>query len=178
MRRLAVAALLVIVAGSAVHAQAGDQTYGEPITIKEVTPLAEILESLEEFVGKEVRTVGYIYSMCEGMGCWLGILPSLDSDQMVKIAWNHTDVRFPIGEETTGHYVEIQGEIITAEQEAEETTSKTRVVYVCPMHPDVVSESRERCSVCNMYLQKKEIAVPEFTLIAIKGSGAIVKEKK
>jgi hypothetical protein len=189
------AALVVMVATLAM-ASPEDTKYGQPITIEEITPLADILKSPEKFIGKEVHTVGYIYEMCTGSGCWLGILPSVDSDQILKVSWMETDVRFPIGEETTGHMVHIQGEIISAEQEAEEHAAhaaeeghemehqaeaaekpESRTVYSCPMHPDVVQEDEGRCPLCNMFLKAKEVPVPSYGSLAIKGIGAVVKEK-
>ena len=195
MRRvISVAALFVMVATLAM-AGPEDKKYGKPITIKEVTPLGDILKSPEKFIGKEVHTVGYIYEMCTGSGCWLGIMPSLGSDKIVKISWMETEVRFPISDETTGHMVHIQGEIISAEQEAEvheahaaeeghemeheaeAETAETRTVYVCPMHPDVVQETEGTCPLCHMNLRAKELPLPSYGSLAIKGIGAIVKEK-
>jgi hypothetical protein len=190
-------AALVVMAATLAMAGPEDTKYGKPITIKEVTPLGDILKSPEKFIGKEVHTVGYIYEMCTGSGCWLGILPSVDSDQILKVSWMETDVRFPIGEETTGHMVHIQGEIISAEQEAEEHAvhaaeeghemehaaeeaaekPETRTVYFCPMHADVVQETEGTCPLCHMNLRAKEVPVPAYGSLAIKGIGAIVKEK-
>ncbi|MFC1544007.1 heavy metal-binding domain-containing protein [Gemmatimonadota bacterium] len=149
------------------------------------------------FVGREVRTAGYVYEMCTDMGCWIALLPAVDSGRMIKIAWAQTDVRFPMGEETDGHWVELQGKVITAEQEAADHEAHmaeeggehaehehtemmdTRTVYVCPMHADATSEEPGICEACGgMELQPKEVAVPTYGGIAIEGIGAIVKEKK
>lgn len=193
---MAAVLLMVSVAAAGVT---GDKHYGQPFTIEEVTPLKDILESPDDYVGKEIRTGGYIYEMCTSMGCWIGILPSLDSGEMVKIAWAETDVRFPIGEETTGRWVELQGKIVTAEQEEEAHAAhmeaegmehehaheemeghehETRTIYTCSMNcPGSESDAPGRCPMCNMELQPKEVPVPQFGDIAIEGIGAVVKEK-
>ena len=199
MKKLTIAGLAVLfMVTVAAAGTTEDKHFGKPLTIEKITPLSDIIASPADYVGKEVRTAGYIYEMCTSSGCWIGILPSIDSEDIVKISWMETEVRFPIGEETTGHYIEIQGEIITAEQEAmdheahmeaegmdaehehaeEASEGETRTVYTCPMHPDVQSESRDRCTICNMYLTPHEIALPEYSALAITGIGAIVKEKK
>jgi len=195
---LASIALLAVAAISG--AQSTEQSYGEAFTIDAVTPLDEIIESPGTYLNKEVRTAGYIYTMCDDSGCWLGILPSLDSGKMVKISYTQTDVRFPIGEETTAHYVEIQGEVITAEQEAEEHEAhmieegenpaahadehaehmapEMRTIYVCPTDTDVMSASPGACPTGGAKLVAKEIPVPEFIPLAINGRVAIVKARK
>ena len=199
MKKLTIAGLAVLfMVTVAATGMVEDKQYGEPLTIEKVTPLKDIIASPGDYVGKEVRTAGFIYEMCTSSGCWIGILPTIDSEDIVKISWMETDVRFPIGEETTGHYIEIQGVLITAEQEEadheahmeaegmeeghEEAEAApegtTRTVFTCPMHPDVQSETRDRCSICNMYLRPHEIALPEYGALAITGIGAIVKEKK
>lgn len=200
MKRSLIIMLALGLMASAAIAQSGDQQYGEAFTVETVTPLAQIIETPDQFVGKEVRTAGYIYQMCDAMGCWLGVLPNVGADKVVKIAYSHTEIRFPIGAETTGHYVEIQGEVVTAEQEAEahaehmaaeegehehgeeaehaEPTSEMRTVYMCPMHPDVASENPGSCPVCKMDLEAKEVPVPTPAAVSIMGTSAVVKAKK
>ncbi len=200
MKKTIMLALALCLVGAVAFAQSGDTKYGEPMTVEGITPLTDILESPEMYVGKEVRTAGYIYTMCDDAGCWLGVLPSVGADKVVKVAYSHTDVRFPIGEETTGHYVELQGEVVTVEQEAEEHAehmaaegeaheyaeeaehtehaTEMRTVYACPMHADVVSEDAGTCPVCKMDLEAAEIPVPAPASIAIMGASAVVKAKK
>ncbi len=202
MRKLVTASAVLLLAAIVVNAVSGDKQYGAPLTIEEVTPLADIIAAPDKFIGVEVRTAGYIFEMCTGSGCWIGLLPKVDSEHAVKISWMSTEVRFPIGEETTGHYVELQGKVITSEAEAEAhaehmeqqgqeheqkqeqehaeaASSETRTVYSCPMHEDVVQEEEEgSCPICKMNLVSREIPAPRYEMIAIEGTGAIVKEKK
>ncbi len=197
MRRVFLALLLSISVTVAAGAGPGDVHYGQPITIEKVTPLGDILASPQEYVGREVRTAGYVYEMCTSMGCWLGILPDPGSERMLKVAWYQTDVRFPIGEETTGRWIEIQGKVVTSRQEeaahavheAEEGMTEqaeeeqgaaapspaTRTVYTCPIHPDVVQATEGTCPVCKMVLEPKEVAVPSYEDLAIEGVGAVVR---
>ena len=200
MKRTIVVALALCLVGAVAIAQSSDTKYGEPMTVDGVTPLAKIIEAPDQLVGKEVRTAGYIYTMCDDAGCWLGVLPSVSADKVVKVAYSHTDVRFPIGPETMGHYVELQGEVVTVEQEAEEhaehmaaegeaheygeeaehaePAAEMRTVYACPMHADVVSEETGICPVCKMDLESKEVPVPVPASVAIMGASAVVKAKK
>lgn len=198
MKRLVVAtALLTLLLSPAVNAQSTAQTYGLPMTIQETTPLKEILDHPELFIGKEVRTFGYVYEMCTEMGCWLGLIPDLASSRMVKIAWYETEVRFPIGDETVGHVVELQGKVVSAAQEsdahaahevdegraeeaAQERTEPAakRTIFVCPMHPDVLQEAEGTCPLCKMKLVAREVAVPTYGAIAIQGVAAVVRVKR
>jgi hypothetical protein len=200
MKKCAAIAVAVCLMGTVAVAQSADQKYGKAFTVDTVTPLAKILEAPDHFVGKQVRTAGYIYTMCDDAGCWLGVLPNVGADKIVKVAYSHTDVRFPIGPETIGRYVEIQGEIVTVEQEAEahaehmaaeseahehgeeaehaEHTTEMRTVYMCPMHPDVAREESGSCPICKMDLEAKEVPVPSTAPVAIMGASAVVKAKK
>jgi len=197
---LALASIVFLVVAAAFGAQSTDQSYGESFTLEEITPLAEIMATPGKYLGTEVRTAGYIYLMCEDMGCWLGVLPSLDSGKMVKISFTQAEVVFPIGEETTTHYVELQGEVISAEQEAEEHAEhmaeegedpaahaeehaehmapEMRTIYVCPTDTGVMSASPGACPTGGAKLVAKEIPVPEFIPLAINGRAAVVKAKK
>lgn len=198
MRKLTVPFLVLLLAGTIAWSDPGDKHYGKPITIMEITPLSEIIASPDKYIGKEVHIAGYVYEMCTSSGCWLGVMPDLGSDKMVKIAWHQTDVRFPIGEDTNSHLIEIQGKVITTEQEVESheahmaemgeehaehehaeeaPAGETRIVYLCPMHPDVIQDTEGRCPICKMSLEAKEIPTPTYTGIAIEGIGAIVREK-
>lgn len=195
--RIVASALILALSAAPAGAQTGDTAYGGPLTIKEVTPLTDILAAPAKFAGKEIRTFGYVYEMCTESGCWLGILPSPGSEQMLKISWYDTEIRFPIGEETVGHVIELQGKVITAEQEGaahaaheaaagmEEAAHEAetheaaamRTIYTCPMHPDVVQDEPGNCPLCKMKLRAKEIPAPTYGNAAINGSAAVVKAR-
>ncbi len=196
---LTLVSLALLLLAAAATGQQMDATYGEAFTIDELTPLAKIIESPDAYVGKNVHTAGYVYQMCESSGCWLGLLPSIDSAELVKISFTATEVRFPIGEETATHWVEIEGEVITAEQEAaeheahmieegedpaahaeehaEQAMHEMRTIYVCAGEPAMMSETAGDCP-SGETMVAKQVPVPEFVSLAINGRGAVVKAKK
>ncbi|MBI1747319.1 MAG: DUF4920 domain-containing protein [Acidobacteria bacterium] len=45
--------------------------YGKSLTLKTVTPLAEVIEKIEKYDGKEVLLEGTISNVCQETGCWL-----------------------------------------------------------------------------------------------------------
>ena len=178
MRRLLTALAGVFLITAVASAGPGDKHYGKPLTIKEVTPLTKIIQAPEEFVGKEVRVPviylprserrrvsGYIQEMCENMGCWLGIMADPKSKKIVKVTWSGTEVRFPIGEETVGHLVEIQGKIITTKQEAEDHAAH------------MAEEGHDKMAMKMEHESQEEASGPTYVNIAIEGIGAIVKAK-
>jgi Cu(I)/Ag(I) efflux system membrane fusion protein len=42
--------------------------------------------------------------------------------------------------------------------------ASAEVVYACPMHPEVKSQTPGECPICGMYLVKKEVATRGFIL--------------
>ena len=43
-----------------------------------------------------------------------------------------------------------------AKADATKAQSEPKVTYVCPMHPEVTSDKKDRCPKCNMFLEPKK----------------------
>jgi hypothetical protein len=67
---LALSILIVLFTASA--AMSAD-TYGAGVSLKESTPIAQLLERPAGFEGKTVRIEGVIRAVCTHMGCWMAI---------------------------------------------------------------------------------------------------------
>jgi len=89
-RLVAVACLTVATTASAVlvtRALAPEQ-FGAGVTISQVTPLDSVIKTPEKFDGRTVRVEGVITSVCEEMGCWMGLAAKDTKGQptlMVKV---------------------------------------------------------------------------------------------
>jgi hypothetical protein len=46
-------------------------SYGEPITLTEVTPISTIADRAADMVGERVLVSGTVEAVCEMMGCWM-----------------------------------------------------------------------------------------------------------
>ena len=57
-------------------AMRGADTFGAAPTVKEATPVAELLAKPADFQGKTVRVEGIVTSVCTMMGCWMAIAPA------------------------------------------------------------------------------------------------------
>lgn len=54
----------------------GAETFGMAPTVKDATPIAQLLARPADFQGKTVRVEGIVTDVCSMMGCWMGIAPA------------------------------------------------------------------------------------------------------
>jgi len=82
-----------------------------------------------------------------------------------------------------GEEVVVSGQfLLDAEAQLQEAVAKMRdpdraaeaegaaTVWSCPMHPEVISDSRDRCPECGMYLEQRPATVEELREVAAQGS--------
>jgi hypothetical protein len=72
-RCLLLATTILIASMSA--APRGAETFGAAPTVKDATPIAQLLAKPAEFQGKTVRVEGIVTSVCQMMGCWMALAP-------------------------------------------------------------------------------------------------------
>ena len=54
----------------------GAETFGAAPTVKDATPIAQVLAKPADFQGKTVRVEGIVTDVCSMMGCWMGLAPT------------------------------------------------------------------------------------------------------
>jgi hypothetical protein len=66
--------LALAVMALAIGAGGADETkLGAGVTLTEATPIAALVQSPQDFVGKTVRVDGVATAVCEEMGCWMAV---------------------------------------------------------------------------------------------------------
>jgi hypothetical protein len=76
----AVAALVVTACQSAPRFEG--EPYGEALTLEEITPVSDILQSPAEYVGRRVLVEGEVVAVCEQKGCWMDLESGSDEIQV------------------------------------------------------------------------------------------------
>jgi hypothetical protein len=71
MKALVMAAVLCAV----VTVSAEDTKFGTGVSLKDATPIADLVARPAEFVGKTIRIDGVATAVCEEMGCWMAVAP-------------------------------------------------------------------------------------------------------
>ena len=69
---LFITTLLIISASGATY---GADTFGAAPTVKDATPIPQLLAKPADFQGKTVRVEGIVTGVCTMMGCWMGLAP-------------------------------------------------------------------------------------------------------
>src|SRR5918993_279622 len=54
----------------------GAETFGSAPTVKDATPIAQLLATPADFQGKTVRVEGVVTGVCTMMGCWMALAPA------------------------------------------------------------------------------------------------------
>lgn len=73
MRVVSGLVLAVCVAAMATVVAAEGQTYGAGVKLTTATPVAKLLASPKDYLGKTVRVDGVITAVCDKAGCWMDL---------------------------------------------------------------------------------------------------------
>lgn len=74
---------------------AGQDTFGEGVTLDTATPVAALLDDPEAWLGKTVRVDGVVKAVCEAMGCWME-LADPDSGKSIQFKVDDGVIVFPV----------------------------------------------------------------------------------
>lgn len=96
-------------------------TYGEPLTLTELTPVSAILEDPQAYLGKRVLVKGMVVAVCEMKGCWMDIA-SDRAFEKIQIKVDDGVIVFPLT--ARGHEALVEGVVeelqLTYEQALEQ----------------------------------------------------------
>lgn len=117
-------AILTLTWSASVLAAEGTR-YGQGVTLKEATPVAELLAHPERYDGKTVRVDGVVTGVCKKRGCWIQVTDP-DTGKGIRIKVEDGVIVFPL--ESMGHHASAQGtfEIIHLTPEQQKAMAKHR----------------------------------------------------
>jgi hypothetical protein len=157
------ATILAAIALSACQAQQPGEaafqgtSYGEPLTLTEVTQVSAILDDPGHYVGERVLVKGMIVEVCEMRGCWMDIASDRDFEK-IKIKVDDGVIVFPLS--ARGSEALVEGIVEELQLTAEEAIEAAR------HHAEEQGEEFDPSS------------VPEGpqTIYQIRGIGAVVAD--
>jgi hypothetical protein len=92
-------------------APAAEQTFGQALSDRPITPLTEIAASPDRFAGQVVKTEGQIVSVCQRMGCWMEMQAEGVSPVRVPMA-GHS---FFLPRDVAGRHAVVEGQLALRE---------------------------------------------------------------
>ena len=114
--RIIISLLLVVLLTTPVFAL-NVETFGEKLTISEITKISEILAAPEQFVGKKVLVKGMVVDVCAKRGCWI-YLASDKPFEKIQIKVLDGVIVFPMS--ARGKEALVEGEIEALKYSKEE----------------------------------------------------------
>jgi hypothetical protein len=70
-------------------------TYGEPLTLAELTPVSAILADPASYIGKPVLVQGMVVAVCDEKGCWMDIASDKEFEK-IQIKVDDGVIVFPL----------------------------------------------------------------------------------
>jgi hypothetical protein len=129
---------------------------GSPVTVAEPTPIAAILASPGDHVGRTVRVEGEVSGVCTHKGCWMDIAD--DAGRRLRIKVEDGVLVFPA--EARGERAVAQGKVTVEEL--------TREQYIA-WHEHLAAEGGEP-------FDESKVGSGPFRLVQIAGDGAVIGE--
>ena len=90
-----ITALLLVISLNTLAFASKIETYGQKLTLSEVTKISEILAAPEQFVGKKVLVKGLVVEVCAKRGCWM-YLASDKAFEKIQIKVLDGEIVFPM----------------------------------------------------------------------------------
>lgn len=107
----------------AVTGLAADTPLGKPLTLKEPTPIPEVLAAADKYVGKTVQVKGRATEVCQMAGCWTSLVDDA-SGKMLRIKVNDGEIVFP--KEAVGKTVVAEGVLKKFELTREQAVARAK----------------------------------------------------
>jgi hypothetical protein len=98
-------------------------TYGEPLTLTEVTPVSAILDNPDQYLGERVLVTGMIVAVCESKGCWMDIASDREFEK-IQIKVDDGVMVFPLS--ARGSQALVEGTVELLELTAEEALEQAQ----------------------------------------------------
>jgi hypothetical protein len=136
------------------------KSYGDVITLKKTTSLAEVLKNQKQFEKKEVLVEGTISEVCENKGCWMVVDAG---DKHVRVEFKDYGFFVPWGSEKKK--IKMQGMIETKIVSAKAAEHMAGEMKNPPVDKDKLNTDQT-------------ITVFTASAIAIKGGGQISTEQQ
>ncbi|MBI2685942.1 MAG: DUF4920 domain-containing protein [Acidobacteria bacterium] len=83
---------ILIVLALSVAALCGAEKFGKGLTLQQATPLATILGTPDEYVGKMIQVKGKVTEVCQMMGCWMQVQ---DGEKTLRVKVKDGEILFP-----------------------------------------------------------------------------------
>lgn len=115
-------ALLSLLTVSSTAMRAAD-SLGQPLTLREPTPLATIEASPAQYVGKTVQVKGKVTEVCQMAGCWMA-LAEPGSGRTLQVRVKDGDIVFP--KEAVGRMALAEGKLVKLELTREQVLAQAR----------------------------------------------------
>ena len=97
--------LIFINLAFAIDVESKTNTLGKTITLTEITPISQILDNPQEFLGDTVLVSGTVIDVCKKRGCWMEIA-SDSAFQSIKVKVKDGEIVFPLSAKESTALVE------------------------------------------------------------------------
>lgn len=81
---------------TATSATPGTDTLAKGMTLKEFTPISQVLAAPEQFEGKRVLVKGEAVAVCEKRGCWINLKSDADVSKSLRVKVADGEIVFPM----------------------------------------------------------------------------------
>ena len=131
-------------------------TYGEALTLTEVTPVSAILADPPSYIGRPVLVQGMVVAVCEQKGCWMDIASDKESEK-VQIKVDDGVIVFPLS--AKGKHALVEGVVEQLDLTYEQA----------------LAEAKRRAEEHGEAFDSTSVTGPQ-TIFRIRGKGAVVAD--